>query len=74
MTSTDHEPQAAPAALSRRVFLTLGAMGVGAMSLPERAAAALNISPQNLVEVPADKNLSSEFVAALTAPGVSRPG
>jgi uncharacterized protein (DUF608 family) len=57
-------------ALSRRTFLTLGAMGIGAMSLPERAAAAMGISPQNLVEVPADKGITAEVAAGLTARGV----
>jgi uncharacterized protein (DUF608 family) len=56
--------------VNRRVFLTLGAVGIGAMSLPERAAAAMGISSQNLVEVPTDKDLSPEFVASLTARGV----
>ncbi|WP_279579968.1 hypothetical protein [Fodinicola feengrottensis] len=40
------------------------------MSLPERAAASMGISSQNLVEVPADKHLSAEFVAELTARGM----
>lgn len=61
MTST--EP------VSRRAFLSLGAVGVGVMSLPEQAAAALGISPQNLVAVPADKQLTAAFVASLTQRG-----